>query len=157
MSLQIVPQGKIDELTSRTVDKNANPCLISIIGTAEINSTAWQSLKKQLDTNNIKFLINSSEKQAELEDSGEYFKITSDQLVERLSPYIQTEELVHECVNLSAEFKNGLIRLSEPRSGYKDRAVVLAYGNLIAEKLDTKYAIQMQDDDIDYDDVQLVF
>lgn len=158
MDLQVVPSAKIDELSRRTVDKNAIPCLISFIGTAELNSQAWQSLKKQLDTNNIKFLVNASDKQTELEDTGEYFEMTSEQLAESLIPYMQTEELIHECVNLTPEFKNGLVRLVEPRSGYKDRAIVLAYGNLIAEKLDTKYAKQSQDDDdIDINDIQLVF
>ena len=157
MDIQIVPQGKIEELAKRTVDKNAIPCLISVIGTAEVNSQAWQSLKKQLDTNNIKFLVSSAEKQTELEDTGEYYKLSSDELAETLAPYLQTEELIHECVNLSAEYKSGLVRLKEQRSGYKDRAVVLAYGNYIAERLDNKFAQSNQDEEFDISEIQLVW
>lgn len=157
MDIQIVPQGKVEELSRRTVDKNAIPCLISVIGTQEVNSQAWQSLKKQLDTNNIKFLIPSAERQTELEDTGEYFNLSPEELAETLSPYLQTEELIHECVNLSAEYKNGLVRLKEPRSGYKDRAVVLAYGNYIAEKLDNKFAQSKQEEEFDISQIQLVW
>lgn len=155
--IQIVTDGKIAELSGRTIDKNAIPCMIPFVATAENNSLAWQSLKKQLETNNIKFLISMQDKQAELEDSGEYFDMTAEQLAEYLAPYGQTELLIQEAVNLSAEFRNGLVRLVEPRSGYKDRAVVLAYANYVAEKIDTKYSQSLQNDNDDYSDIQLVF
>src|SRR5699024_10062256 len=102
--------------------------VIPFIGTSEMNSLAWQSLKKQLEVNNIKFLISEQEYQDYLEDSGEYFELTAEEFAQKMLPYIQTGEVIHECVNLSAEYKNGLVRLSEPRSSYKDRAVCLAYG-----------------------------
>lgn len=155
--LWIASDGKNAELASRAVDKNAIPCMVAVIGTSEVNSMCWQSLKKQLETNNIKFLISMQDKQAELEDSGEYFGMTAEQLAEYLAPYGQTELLIQEAVNLSAEFRNGLVRLTEPRSGYKDRAVVLAYANYVAEKIDTKYSQSLQNDDDDYSDIQLVF
>lgn len=155
--LFLVQEGKIQELMGRTVDKNAIRCLCPMIATAEINSLCWQSLKKQLDTNNIKFLITVQDKQTELEDSGKLFDLTSEQLANELLPFAQTDEMIQECVNLSAEFKNGLVRLHEPRNGYKDRAVVLAYGNYFAEKLDIKYSQERQDEEIDYNNIQLVW
>lgn len=157
MSLHVVGQGKIDELRNRTVDKNAIPCIIPFIGTSETNSLAWQSLKKQLEVNNIKFLISAQEYQTYLEDSGEYFDMTTEEFTKALLPYIQTDEVIQECVNLSAEYKNGLVRLSEPRSGYKDRAVCLAYGNYIAEKIENKYNRSIQTEDIDISQIQLVW
>lgn len=157
MSLHVVGQGKIDELRNRTVDKNAIPCIIPFIGTSETNSLAWQSLKKQLEVNNIKFLVSAQEYQTYLEDSGEYFDMTAEEFAQAVLPYIQTDEVIQECVNLSAEYKNGLVRLSEPRSSYKDRAVCLAYGNFIAEKLDNKYNKQNQKQEFDINKIQLVF
>lgn len=157
MSLHVVGQGKIDELRNRTIDKNAIPCIIPFIGTSETNSLAWQSLKKQLEVNNIKFLISAQEYQTYLEDSGEYFDMTTEEFTKALLPYIQTDEVIQECVNLSAEYKNGLVRLSEPRSGYKDRAVCLAYGNYIAEKIENKYNRSIQTEDIDVSQIQLVW
>ena len=142
---------------NRTVDKSAIPCIIPFIGTSETNSLAWQSLKKQLEVNNIKFLISAQEYQTYLEDSGDYFDMTAEEFAQAVLPYIQTDEVIQECVNLSAEYKNGLVRLIEPRSSYKDRAVCLAYGNFIAEKLDNKYNKQNQKQDFDISQIQLVF
>ena len=157
INLHVVGQGKIDELRNRTVDKNAIPCIIPFIGTSETNSLAWQSLKKQLEVNNIKFLVSAQEYQTYLEDSGEYFDMTAEEFAQAVLPYIQTDEVIQECVNLSAEYKNGLVRLSGPRSSYKDRAVCLAYGNFIAEKLDNKYNKQNQKQELDISKIQLVF
>ena len=49
------------------------------------------------------------------------------------------------------------MKLKEPRMGTKDRAVFLSYGNYIASKLENKYNQSMQEDDVDIDDIQLVF
>ena len=72
-------------------------------------------------------------------------------------PYMQTEELIQECVNLSAEYKNGLVRLTEPRNSFKDRAVVLAYGNIIADKIENRYNRLQSKDETDIDDIQLIW
>ena len=95
--------------------------------------------------------------QTALEDSGEIYDLTSEQLADKLAPFGQTDLMIQECVNLSAEFKNGLVRLVEPRSSYKDRAVVLSYGNFFAEKLDIRYSKNMSEEDIDVEDIQLVY
>ena len=95
--------------------------------------------------------------QTMLEDTGEYYELTSEELAQRLLPYGQTDMLIQECVNLSAEYRNGLVKLTEPRSGYKDRAVVLSYGNLIAERLDNRYAKNNQKNDIDLNNLQFVW
>ena len=83
--------------------------------------------------------------------------MTAEEFAQAVLPYIQTDEVIQECVNLSAEYRNGLVRLSEPRSSYKDRAVCLAYGNFIAEKLDNKYNKQNQKQEFDISKIQLVF
>ena len=95
--------------------------------------------------------------QTALEDSGEIYDLTSEQLAEKLAPFGQTDLMIQECVNLSAEFKNGLVRLVEPRSSYKDRAVVLSYGNFFAEKLDTRYSKSMSEEEEDIENIQLVW
>lgn len=155
--IHVVTEKKIEELSSRTVDKNALPCIVPIVATAEFNSTAWQSLKKQLETNNIKFLISMEDYKSEIEDNGLFYTLSSEELAEELAPYGQTDMLIQECVNLGAEYKNGLVRLVEPRSGFKDRAVVLAYGNIIAERLDAKYARFNQKVEYNIDDIKLVW
>ena len=154
---QVIPQGKIDDLKSRTVDENYKPCIIPMIGTSELNSVMWVELKKQLSCNNIKFLVTMQDRQSILEDSGEYFKLTSEELANELIPYGQTEELIREAINLKAEFRNDKVKLIEPRSGTKDRAVVLSYGNYIASLIENEWNKQAQTEEIDVSQIQLVW
>ena len=156
-SLHVASNGKIEELRSRTIDKDAVQCIIPFIGTGETNSLSWQSLKKQLEINNIKFLISEQEYQSYLEETGERYTMASEDFAKEMLPYVQTSEVIHECVNLSAEYRNGLVKLTEPRSSYKDRAVCLAYGNYIAEKIENKYNKQNQTQEYDISEIQLVF
>ena len=155
---QVVPNTKLDDLRNRTVDKDPINCIIPMIGTSELNSIMWVELKKQLSCNNIKFPISMQDYQSYLEDSGEYFDLTSDELAERLLPYGQVDELIQEAINHKAEFKNDKVKLVEPRSGTKDRAVVLSYGNYIASLIENEWNKQSQDvEDINVDDIQLVW
>lgn len=154
---QIVQQGKLDDLRERTVDKTPIQCVIPITATGETNSVMWASLKKQLECNNIKFLISMEDKQTLLEDSGEYFNLSSEELADKLLPYGQIDLLIQEAVSLKAEFKNDKIKLIEQRSGYKDRAVVLSYGNYIADLIENEWNKQAQTDDFDINSIQLVW
>lgn len=155
--LHVVPSNKIDDLIGRTVDKNALPCIIPMIGTSELNAIMWVELKKQLESNNIKFLIPMQKRQELLEDNGDFFNLSSEDLAKELAPYGQVDLLVQESVNLSAEFKDGRVKLKEPRMGTKDRAVCLSYGNYIASKLENKYNQSMQEEEFDINDIQLIF
>lgn len=157
MDLQVVPDNKIQDLVDRTVDKKALPCIIPMIGTADLNATMWVELKKQLESNNIKFLISCQDKQAQFEDSGQYFDMTSEEYAQAMIPYGQVEMLITEAINLSAEFKEGRVKLKEPRSMTKDRAVCLSYGNYIASKIENKYNQSYYDEEIDYNNIQLVW
>lgn len=154
---QVVPQGKIEDLRNRTVDKNYKPCIIPMIGTSELNSIMWVELKKQLSCNNIKFLVSMQDRQTILEDNGEYFNLTSDELANELVPYGQTDELIREAINLKAEFKNDKVKLVEPRSGTKDRAVVLSYGNYIASLIENEWNKQAQTEEFDINSIQLIW
>ena len=156
-SIHVVPTNKIDDLIGRTVDTNALPCIIPIVATSELNSTMWVELKKQLESNNIKFLVPTQDKQEALEDNGKYFNMSSEELAKELAPYGQVDLMIQEAVNLSAEFKDGKVKLKEPRSGTKDRAVCLSYGNYMASKLENMYNQSLSMDDGDYEDFELVY
>lgn len=154
---QIVPSGKLEDLRSRVVDKTPIQCMIPVTATADTNSVMWASLKKQLECNNIKFLISTQDRQNLLENTGEYFDLTSEELANELLPYAQVDLLVQEAVNLKAEFRNDRIKLTEPRSGTKDRVVVLSYGNYIADLIENEWNKQNQTQEYDISDIQLVF
>lgn len=154
---QVVSESKLADLRNRTVDPEAIHCVIPIIGTAELNHLCWVELKKQLESNNVKFLISMQEKQEELEDSGEFFRMTPEEIGDELAPYGETDLLIQEAVNLKTEIRMDKVHLSEPRTGTKDRAVVLAYGNYVASLIENQWKKQMQKSTYDLSKIQLVW
>ena len=157
LELHVVPEGKLQDLRNRTVDKNAVPCIIPITGSTTLNSTMWIELRKQLDNGNIKFLVPMQTYQESLEDNGDIFGMTSEEVANALLPYAQVDLLVNEAVNLKAEIKDGGVKLSEPKNGFKDRAVCLSYGNYIASKIENIWQRRMVNQKVDYSDIQLVW
>ena len=153
----VIPDTKLADLKNRTIDKDAVHCVIPIIGSSELNSACWIELKKQFESHNISLLISNQDRQTLIEDNGEYYKMTSEELVQELLPYGQTDETVQELVNLKTEIKLDKIRLYEPRSGTKDRAIVIAYGNYILSKIENEWARQSQEQEINIDEIQLVW
>lgn len=154
---QIVPDAKIADLRQRTVDKNAVACIIPFVGTPELNSIAWLDLKKQLESNNIKFLISGSDRQVAIEDDGSYFRMTEEAIVKDLLPYGQTDALIQEAVNLKTEYRNDRVKLIEPRNGTKDRVVILSYVNYIMSLIENEWLKQQQETDINWEEFNLVY
>ena len=155
--LNVVSDSKINELQHRNIDPHSRAVIIPILGTAEINSNAWKALKRSLESGIIKFLVEMKDAMDMLEDSGEYFSLESEELAEKVAPFGQTDLLVQECVNLSPEYREGLVKLVEPRSGFKDRAVALSYANMIADKIENKYSRTSQKEKFDMSKIQLVW
>lgn len=155
--LHVVPENKLQDLVDRTVDKNAYPCIIPVIGTGDLNATMWMELKRQLESNNVKFLLDSQSAQTIIEDNGQYFDMTAEEFADYMSPYGQVDLLIREAVNLQASYKDGRVRLQENRSGTKDRAVCLSYGNYIASKIENMYNQSLSMDDDDLSDLELVY
>ena len=155
---QTVSQAKLDDLKHRTVDPEAIPCLIPMIGSSDNNSTWWLLLRKQLELGNIKFLVPLERKRELLEDSGEFFKLQSEELAEVLAPYGETDLLIQEAVALNLDVVKDKIVLKEDRNKTKDRVVVLSYVNAIFDKIENAWNKQLQEkDDFDIDDLELVF
>lgn len=144
--------SKIADYKSRTSDPHAVPCIIPVKGNTTLNSVAWVELRRQLDYGNIKFLVDPQSFQDSLVDSGQYFKLTSEEYGKACGPYMHTEELIKEAVNLRAEFKQDKVRLSEPVNGTKDRIVALSYGNYIASLIENEWNKQLQATNDDWED-----
>ena len=158
-NLHVVPEAKLADLRNRTVDADAVSCIIPIVGTPELNSACWISLKKNLEMNNLKFLISTEDRQAQLEESGMYYKMTSEEIADVLYPHIMTENLIQEAIGLNSEIRENRIRLHESGMNTKDLIVVLSYLNYIADKLENEYNKYFYDADNeeDYENIQLVF
>lgn len=157
LQYHVVPPTKLTDLKERTVDTQAIPCIIPMISTSEINSLCWVELKKQLECGNIKFLVSMQDRQEAIEDDGSFFQMTSEELAKELAPYGQVDLLIQEAINLKTEFRNDKIKLVEPRSGTKDRAVVLSYGNYIASLIENEWNKQAQTEEVDISQIQLIW
>ena len=145
---QVVSQLKLDDLKSRTIDEQAIPCLIPIIGTSELNSNMWLDLQKQLRDEKIDLLIEDIEFEQEIESSKEYFKLTDEEKFRYKLPYIMTMALINEAINLSQEWRDGKVKLIEPRLGTKDIIVSFAYGNYVSSLIINDLEKNDNDDEI---------
>lgn len=154
-SYHTVTQQKLDDLKSRTIDPQAIPCLIPMQGTPELNSNMWLDLQRKLRDGEIDLLIEDIEFEQKFEETKEYFTLTDEEKMRIRLPYVMTMALINEAINLSQEWKEGKVRLFEPRSGTKDIIVSFAYGNyvssLIINKLEQN---ENNDDEVNLDDWQ---
>ena len=142
-------QAKLDDLKSRTVDDSAIPCLVPMIGTTELNSNMWLDLQKQLRDENIDLLIEDIDFEQEIETTKEYFQMTDTERFNLKLPYVMTMSLINEAINLSQEWREGRVRLSEPRTGTKDIIVAFAYGNYVSSLIINELEKDNENDDID--------
>lgn len=157
MKYHIAAKEKIDYYRERAIDKEYIPCLIPFVGTSQNNTAYWRATKRALDRGMLKLLIAVQDKQTELEDSGKYFKLTSEELAATLAPFGQVDALIQEAVNLQTEIKNDNIRLTPPRNGHRDRIVTLAMAMLIFDMIEAEWQRQEEVGDIDMNNIQLVF
>ena len=155
---QVVPEAKLKDLLNRTVDTEPIRCVIPFIATPELITKCWSELRKQLEINNIKFLVDMSKREDDLIDSGEYYNLTAEELADDKLPYGETELLIQEAVNLQAEFKFDRIKLTEPTTGTKDRIVILSYVNYIASLIENDWQKdQERSVDLDVDEIPWVW
>lgn len=147
------------DLRSRTVDSQAIPCIIPIVGTQELNSTMWMDLQKKLMNNVIHFLIDELALENMLEENGTYYNLPSEEKAIIKLPYIHTISLINEAINLSQIWNKGLVALSEPTTvdATKDKIVALSYCNYIATLVENKYNMDSQSDNSYEELFQLVF
>lgn len=148
-SYHFVSDAKVEDLRNRTIDPNARPVIIPIQASLDFNDLMWRSLRTDMVDNKVRLLIDDLEFDAEMSKRKDYHKMTSQERVRERLPYVQTEFLINEAINLKQELREGKIKLKEPRSGTKDRIVVLAYGNLFFDKLENKMSKEEQRDDFD--------
>ncbi len=148
---QTCTQGKLDDLKSRTIDPQAIPCMIPIVGTSELNSNMWIDVQKQLRDESIELLIEDTQFEQDFAETNEYWKMNSEQRMEVMKPYTMTESLIGEAISLSQEWRNGQVKLTEPRSGTKDIIVSFSYGSYISSLIINDKEKNQDDDWTDED------
>lgn len=159
--LQISSDTVISDKVERTMSNNAKDVIIPFAGTAELNSSMHLITRKTLKDGNVGLLIDDYNKKAQLEDKDPTFIMKSaEEKTDILIPFVQTRYMINEAVALEVKFtETGLIKLQEAkRTDTKDRYMTFGMFCMFGDKLYNKYCKNdNENDDIDWDNVSLVF
>jgi hypothetical protein len=159
--LQISSDTVINDKIVRTMSNDAKDVIIPFAGTAELNSMMHLTTRKALKDGTVSLLIDDYDKKANLEDKDPTFIMKSaEEKADILIPYVQTRYMINEAVALEVKFTDtGLIKVQEAkRTATKDRYMTFGMFCLFGDKLVNKYCKQgNDDDDIDWDEISLVY
>jgi hypothetical protein len=160
-NIQISSDVVVNDKIERTISKNAVDVVVPFAGTAEINSMMHIITRKALRDGDINLLIDDYDKRAKLEEADPKFILkSSEEKADILIPFVETRYMINEAVALEVKLtESGLIKVQEAkRTDTKDRYMTLGMFCMFADKLYNKYCKQNEnDDDIDWDEVNLVF
>lgn len=138
-------------MADRCADDSAPRVIYSMKGNARINSDCAIMLRDDFKQGRIKLLINPEDGERLLKSQRFYKSLDSVTQTELLLPYIHTDLLIDEMINLSSEIRDGNVRLKEQASKRKDRYSSLAYGNYFAKTLEREITYGAQEtNDLSY-------
>ena len=144
-----------DSIANRIKTIGALPVLFAINASQKLNSEIANEMRIALTNNMIDFLIQFNEAvESTLTKIPEYMSaIDVDTQLFYEQPYLETQELINECVELTYERKEqtGLIVISEQGANRKDRYTSVSYGVHFASLLEQ----DLLSDNSDYDYVPL--
>ena len=140
-----------DDWANKIKISGANPCIFVINATQKLNSDIALAFRATLVANMIDFLIPfNNAVETTLSNIEEYnTAIDVDTQMWYEKPYLETQEMINECVELVYEKKEqtGIIVISEQGNNRKDRYSSLSYGNYFASLLEQ----DLLSDNSDYD------
>lgn len=129
-----------DSIANRIKTIGALPVLFAINASQKLNSEIANEMRIALTSNMIDFLIPFNEAvESTLTKIPEYMSaIDVDTQLFYEQPYLETQELINECVELTYERKEqtGLIVISEQGANRKDRYTSVSYGVHFASLLE---------------------
>ena len=128
-----------DEEFKKRAPKDAVPVIFAYNGTSERNHNMANWLRDTLQRGRMELLTPSNQAIDFL--NAHYGYDTKDVMVkqEMLSPFVETEMLVNEMLNLEYELRSGFIRLFEKSHRRKDRYVSFGMANYLSRVLEQQY------------------
>lgn len=138
-----------DEALADRAPSNALPIIFAIKGSLDLNHEIAIKMRTAIENGKIELLINDIEGRDYMEDKFDFDSkgSSTDMQARMLAPFLQTSALINEMVNLEYDLLNGKIRLKERGKMRKDRYSSLAYGNLLASRLEE----DLKDNESDFD------
>lgn len=131
-----------DNIANRVKSANAEPVIFVISASQKLNSDIALSFKNVLTSGMIDLLVNYNTAAEEiLPNMPDYRKAAAESVESQIffeKPYLETQELISETINLTYERKEqtGAIVISEQGNNRKDRYSSLSYGNYFASLLE---------------------
>lgn len=140
------------KMVNRTISNNAVPVIYSVKTPIQLKSAMFGNMKDILTNNDISLLCETQEAIEYLNQNFRYYNIEDDELRARmLNPYVQTDMLISESINLEQVVTQGYINLKEKSGRRKDRTMSVAYGLWYAKKLeDQKFSDNEDTSILDY-------
>ena len=146
----------IDELEEKTLSTMAKPVVYPILASQKLNNDIALDFRDKLKTNMFNLLIDNTEAEDYLTRHHADFKDDSniDTKTFLIKPYIETDLLINESINLEQMIQNGYIKLNTVGTARKDRYTSVSYGNYFVSLLEKDY---LKNDDFDVDDELVYF
>lgn len=129
----------IKELQDRTLSPNAKPMIYPILASLKLNNDIAVSFRTSLQKKLWNFLISESEAEEYLiKNNKDFIREMEDNTLRSfwLSPYLNTDFLISESINLELNLVNGIIKLTEVSGALKDRYSMISYVNWFVSFLD---------------------
>lgn len=142
----------IDELKEKTLAINAKPIIYPIMAGAKDNNDIAVDFRDKLQRNMCSFLVEENEAETFLTKYNKEFKNTDDINLTNwyIKPYLETQLLINESINLEYSFSGGLIKLETVGGARKDRYTSGSYGGYFISLLEIDLLKDNQDSDYDF-------
>jgi len=139
MPSEHVDDKTYEELTERTLGRDARKCIFPISASASLNSHIAIKLKERLRKKLVNFLIDDNSEEEFLIKTGNKDILDQDDTGIRahlLQAHIQTTLFINESISLEMIIQNGNLKLEEPEGARKDRYTSVSYLNYYVSLMD---------------------
>jgi len=139
MPSEYVDDKLYDELTARTLGRDANKCIFPIFASASLNSAIAIKFKERMRKHLVNFLVDDNTEEDFLIKTGNKDILDQDDTGIRshlLQAHLQTTLLVNECISLEMSIQSNNLKLEEPEGARKDRFTAVSYLNFYVSLMD---------------------
>lgn len=124
------------DLADRCTVRGAPKAVWAVLGNPKFNSDCALLLREAIRSGRIRLLANEYDGREAMEEIPAFNKLSDDDKLTVMMPYVNTTLLVNELVNLQHEETNGVVRIFEKSGMRKDRYSSLAYNYYVANQLE---------------------
>lgn len=125
-------------MADRCLSPDALPIIYSMkVNSAALNHEIATGLREDLKQGKIKLLASEIEAREEFATKKNYQKLSEEEKLKMIVPYMQTNILVNELINLGYVIsENGFIKVHEVGTNRKDRYSSFAYANYLCRQIE---------------------